>query len=209
MLVFIDESGDAGFKFEKGSSTHFVITLVSFADKNEALRTDNHISEIRKQLNLRSDFEFHFHKLRKRFCAHFFTEIKPFDFQYFSIVIDKTQFDKSQFHSPQSFYNFACDLVCQKAKQHLLQATVIIDRKQSREFKTKLGNYLKGNINDKDAGIFYIKKIKMQDSEKNNLLQLADMICGAIARGLEKEIDDYREIIVEKEVLVEVIQDKK
>ena len=209
MLVFIDESGDAGFKFDKGSSTHFVVTLVLFADKDEALKTDNHISEIRKQLNLHADFEFHFHKLRKRFCQHFFVEMKNFDFQYFGIVIDKTQIDVSRFHSPQSFYNFACELVCQKAKEHLLQATVVIDGKKSRDFKTKLGNYLKRNVNDKDSGVFYIKKVKMQDSARNNLLQLADMICGTIARSFKKDTESYREIIIEKEVLVEEFQDKK
>lgn len=208
MLVFIDESGDAGFKFDKGSSTHFVVALVLFANKDEALKTDNHISEIRKQLNLRSDFEFHFHKLRKRFSEHFFIEIKEFDFQYFGIVIDKTQIDASQFHSSQSFYNFACELVCQKAKDYLLQATIVIDGEKSREFKAKLGNYLKRNVNDKDSGIFHIKKVKMQDSAKNNLLQLADMICGTIARSF-KNAENYREIISEKEVSVEEFKDKR
>ena len=33
MLVFIDESGDAGFKAQKGSTTFFVITLSSFWKK--------------------------------------------------------------------------------------------------------------------------------------------------------------------------------
>lgn len=208
MLVFIDESGDAGFKFDKGSSTHFVVALVLFSDKNEALKADNHISEIRKQLNLHSEFEFHFHKLRKRFWEHFFIEIKSFDFQYFGIVIDKTKIDASRFSSSQLFYNFACELVCLKAKENLLQATVVIDGKKSREFKTKLGNYLKKNVNDKDSGVFHIKKVKMQDSAKNNLLQLADMICGTIARSF-KNTENYRQIIIEKEVLVEEFQDKK
>jgi len=208
MLVFIDESGDAGFKFDKGSSTHFVVALVLFSDKHEALKADNHISEIRKQLNLHSEFEFHFHKLRKRFCEHFFIEIKSFDFQYFGIVIDKTKIDASRFSSSQVFYNFACELVCLKAKENLFQATVVIDGKKSREFKTKLGNYLKKNVNDKDSGVFHIKKVKMQDSAKNNLLQLADMICGTIARSF-KNTENYRQIIIEKEVLVEEFQDKK
>lgn len=208
MLVFIDESGDAGFKFDRGSSTHFVVALVLFTDKKEALKADNHISEIRKQLNLRADFEFHFHKLRKRYCEHFFTEIINFDFQYFGIVIDKTKIDTNRYSAPDHFYNFACGLVCRKAKEYLLQAIVVIDGKKSKEFKTKLGNYLKKNINDKDAGIFHIKKVKMQDSANNNLLQLADMICGTIARNF-KNAENCREIIIGKEILVEEFQDEK
>lgn len=209
MLVFIDESGDAGFKIDKGSSTHFVVTLVLFTDKGEALKADDHISEIRKQLNLHADFEFHFHKTGKRFCRHFFVEICQFDFQYFSIVIDKTQIETSRFYNSQTFYNFACELVCRMARENLRQATVVIDGHKSKEFKTKLGNYLKKNVNDKGSGIFCIKKVKMQDSAKNNLLQLADMICGAVARSFKKETENFREIIIEKEGLVEEFEGKK
>lgn len=209
MLVFIDESGDAGFKFDKGSSTHFTVTLVLFNDKEEALKTDNHISEIRKQLGLRSDFEFHFHKTAKRLCRHFFVEICEFDFQYFSVVIDKRRVDVSSFENPQSFYNFACELVCQRAKELLMQAIIVIDGKKSKEFKTKLGNYLKKNVNDRSSRIFHIKKVKMQDSTKNNLLQLADMICGAVARSFKDDKENFREIIIQREVLIDECGGKK
>jgi hypothetical protein len=36
MLVFIDDSGCAGFKFDKGSSRFFVISAVIFDDNLEA-----------------------------------------------------------------------------------------------------------------------------------------------------------------------------
>jgi hypothetical protein len=38
VLVFIDESGDAGFKFECGSSPIFVVAMVAFASHKEAQR---------------------------------------------------------------------------------------------------------------------------------------------------------------------------
>lgn len=204
MLVFIDESGDAGFKFEKGSSTHFVVTLILFTDNEEALKVDNHISEIKKRTNLRSDFEFHFHKTGDKICKYFLTEISKFDFRYFGVVVNKNELQKQKFPSPQDFYNFTCGLVCQSAKNFLSQATVVIDGKKSKEFKTKLGNFLKNSLNDKESKIFYIKKVKMQDSGKNNLLQIADMVCGAVARSF-KQINNaevYREIIKDKEILV-------
>lgn len=39
MLVFIDDSGDPGFKTEKGSSKIFVIAMVIFKDNLEAEKT--------------------------------------------------------------------------------------------------------------------------------------------------------------------------
>jgi hypothetical protein len=38
MLVFIDESGDPGFRLEKGSSPVFVAALVAFRDPAQARR---------------------------------------------------------------------------------------------------------------------------------------------------------------------------
>jgi hypothetical protein len=40
MLVFIDESGDPGFKLDSGSSPVFVAAMVIFADRNAARATD-------------------------------------------------------------------------------------------------------------------------------------------------------------------------
>lgn len=211
MLVFIDESGDAGFKIDRGSSLYFIVTLVLFTDKEEALKADDHISEIRKQLGLHSDFEFHFHKTSRKFSTHFLLEICKFDFRYLSIVINKSHINAKDFHSSQTFYNFVCELAFHSAKQYLSQATVVIDGKNSKEFKTKLGNYLKSGINDKEAEKFHIKKVKMQDSAKNNLLQVADMVCGAVAKSFRtgNDDDDFRKIIREKEIAVEEFGDKK
>jgi hypothetical protein len=39
MLVFIDESGDPGFKLAKGSTAAFVALMVAFSDAQAALDT--------------------------------------------------------------------------------------------------------------------------------------------------------------------------
>ena len=41
MLVFIDESGDPGFRIAKGSSPVFVVAMVVFADRVAATRTQD------------------------------------------------------------------------------------------------------------------------------------------------------------------------
>ena len=43
MLVFIDESGDSGLKINNGSSRYFAVSLVIFADDNEANACDKKI----------------------------------------------------------------------------------------------------------------------------------------------------------------------
>lgn len=48
MLVFIDDSGDPGFKINRGSSRYFVIALVIFKDELEAEKTAVAIKELRR-----------------------------------------------------------------------------------------------------------------------------------------------------------------
>ena len=62
MLAFIDETGDTGLKVGQGSSPYFTIALVLFEDHDEALACDQRIGLLRRELNLDSRYEFHFHE---------------------------------------------------------------------------------------------------------------------------------------------------
>ena len=72
MLVFIDKSGDPGFKIEQGSSRYFVVALVLFEDNAEAEACDKRISLLGRELGYPEGFMFHFrdnsHKIRQAFC---------------------------------------------------------------------------------------------------------------------------------------------
>ena len=53
MLVFIDESGDPGFKLGRGSSPVFVVAMVVFDDRMEADLVDREIEGLREPTRLR------------------------------------------------------------------------------------------------------------------------------------------------------------
>ena len=67
MLIFVDDSGDPGFRIEKGSSTHFVIAMVVFDDPLEAEKTSLAIKELRRKLKVSDLFEFKFNKTNRKF----------------------------------------------------------------------------------------------------------------------------------------------
>jgi hypothetical protein len=164
MLVFVDESGDAGLKIQQGSSSHFVVVLVIFDDHAEATRADYHISTIRKMLGVNQKFEFHFQKMNSNFRRKFLEEISQFSFQYYGIVINKSKLYGPGFSYPDSFYKYTCKLVCHNAKDCLRDAKITIDGSGSREFKRELATYLRKNVNERDCGYQHIRKIKMEDS---------------------------------------------
>lgn len=106
------------------------------------------------------------------------------------------------FRNKESFYKYACGLVFENAKEKLQKATIIIDESGSLDFKQSLAKYLRRKIN---GGA--IKKVKMQQSNKNNLLQLADYVAGVINRSVKnntKNHDDFRKIIAHKEIYVQI-----
>jgi hypothetical protein len=204
MLVFIDESGDPGLKLNAGSSDYFIVTLVAFEDNEEALAADQRIEALKGELGFRHEFEFKFNKLKGDFREAFLSAVAGFGWFYFSIVINKRKLTGPGFRFKESFYKYTCGLVFENAKPHLDQATVVIDGSGSREFRRQLGSYLRKRVNE-PAGSRFIRKVKVQDSLKNNLVQLADTVCGAVARSYTQKEDAqrYRRLIAHREIYVQ------
>lgn len=72
MLVLIDESGDAGFKFDGGSTKFFVLTEVIFDDNLQAEKTAVDLKLLKQQLKLGENFEFHFNGCSAKYKKAFF-----------------------------------------------------------------------------------------------------------------------------------------
>ena len=205
MLVFIDESGDPGFKLNKGSSRFFVVALVTFEDNEEAIACDQRINLLRREINLPEDFEFHFKENSHKRRLEFLKAIAPYNFFYFGIVLNKdpNKLWGEGFKNKESLYKYTCGLVFENAKPYLKNATVIIDQSGHKQFQVQLRKYLrdKANINKT-----IIKKIKTKRSKGNNLLQLADYIAGTVNRCVlkKKRADEYKKFVAHKEIYVQI-----
>jgi len=205
MLLFVDESGDSGLKMGAGSSKYFIVALVAFEDHDEALAADDRISLLRKERRLPENFEFHFTNMKPAERRMFLEAIAPYNFFYFGIVIDKAKLNRGESQFKESFYKYTCGLIFENAKPRLSNATVIVDESGSEDFKEELKRYLVRRLRD-DTGTRFIKKVRTQSSTKNNLLQLADMVVGALARFYsgKKDSREYRKLIAHHEIYVQV-----
>ena len=203
MLVFIDESGDVGMK--PNSSRYFTVALVAFEDNDEASGADTRIQLLKQELRLPPYFEFHFNKLCNPYREQFLKAVSPYTWFYYGIVINKPNLSGKGFQFPDSFYKYTCSLVFENAKPYLDNATVVIDGSGNREFRRELGAYLRKRLTDPRDGRRFIRKIKMQDSRQNNLVQMADIVCGAIARSYGNKPDArvYRGLISHREINVQ------
>lgn len=199
MLVFVDESGDTGLKFDQGSSTYFAITLVIFADAEEAERVRQRVDTLRMDLRLPPAYEFHFYRNSVNTRRAFFRAIRGYDFRFFTLVVDKRGLSGAEFQSRASFYRIVCGVAFENAK-HLLQgASVKFDEGGEKSARKELASFLRQKLNA--TGTEHIKKIGTQDSKASNLIQMADMVCGAIYRSYQDEADatEYRNMIKHRE----------
>jgi Protein of unknown function (DUF3800) len=97
-----------------------------------------------------------------------------------AIVIDKTMIYSERLRQKHWFYNYVTKLVLNHDDGFIDDATLVVDKRlpgivDRRHFDT----YLRRELN---SGRRRLKTIRHHDSGRDNLLQVADMIAGAIHR---------------------------
>jgi len=172
MLIFIDESGDPGFKVS--SSPCLVMTMVMFDNYEEADKTRSLIEELGKRFRVKPEFRFTNCSAQNR--TVFFDGIRGCKFRVRSIVMQK---DKLHSHflrnKPAYFYNFTLRQLL--THNGLTGAKIRIDGNAKKEFLKAAKSYLR-----QQTPVGMIDNVKFLDSKAEPLIQLADMITGAIAR---------------------------
>ncbi len=197
MIVFIDDSGDPGFNFEKGSTEIFVITCIIFQDELEAEKAGISIKELRRILKFPDDVEFKFNKSSKKTRESFLSSVNKFDFKIRSLVINKKLITSDKLKNDKnSFYSYAIKMLLQNSGGSILNAKVRIDGSGDRVFRRSFLTYLRKELNTKQKKI--MKNCRLVDSKNNSLIQMVDMIAGSIKRSYDESKTDnkiYKKII--------------
>lgn len=176
MLVLIDECGDAGFKLAKGSTPYFVVAMVIFRDFKQAELASAAITDARVRLKVKQEFKFS--KSHANIRDEFFKAAAPYEYGVRALVVDKEKIYSPHLREEKDqFYSYFVKQLMKYDNDVLTGAKVKIDGSGDREFKRELGAYLRRHLKGK------IKDVKMEESHRNNLIQLADMVAGAIGRS--------------------------
>ena len=191
MLVFLDDSGDPGFKVGKGSTPCFVIVLVIFDDNLEAERCAVAIKELRRGLGLSDSYEFRFNGSSRAHRLAFLARVAKFKFRVRAIVMDKSRIYGPELRrSKDSFYRYAIKMVLKYSFGRIQEARLKVDGHGDRAFRRELQSYLRREVTPREGEPPVIRDLKIVDSRENVLIQLADMVAGAIRRHAEGEKDD-------------------
>ena len=81
MRIYIDETGDTGFKLSSGSSAIFCVTFLVFHDDKEIEKMVNAVKRLEERKNFHSRYEWKFNKSKHDLRIEFLTLINSFDFE--------------------------------------------------------------------------------------------------------------------------------
>jgi hypothetical protein len=187
VLIFIDDSGDPGFKLGGGSTPYFVISCVIFDDDLEAERAALEIKTLRRELGLSDNFEFKFSSANKDLRVAFMKRIADINFRVRAIRVDKSKVRLDELKNKKAkFYNYTIKLVLSHCNGTVANANIKLDGTADRTYRREALSYLRRELN-KSGDEPLIKKIAFRKSHSNVLIQMADMVAGSINR--ERQID--------------------
>jgi hypothetical protein len=199
--VYVDESGDSGMQGKPGSSLYFVVAAVLFDSDESAKRCRAAIRGLHESLGWSSRQEFKFNRANKEIRSQFFNAVRDHDFWFNAVVLNKKSLTGPGFQFKDPFYKYTVRLVFTNAKSYLEAATVVMDQCGSRDFRQQMEKYLKAQMTGKD-GACPIKSVRTEKSHACELVQMADMVAGAVARSFNPDKSDakmYRAIIRHRE----------
>lgn len=182
MHVYLDDSGDPGVKFGHGSTQHLVMAACVF-NSNEAMESASRaIRDCRKRVHRSERWEFKYAKTSDYAKDEFFSAIAPLDFKVRAIVIDKRDLYSGHLRSaPKHLQNYAIKELLTHTLNTVQDAKLVIDGGDRRAFGVKDSVYFRKYVNEVCPGT--IRDVSFADSSRVVLIQLADMVAGAIHRS--------------------------
>lgn len=214
MYIFLDESGDLGFDFDKhGTSKFFVITLlviISEMDKRKieksverTIRTK--IKKGRKTKNGKKYLELKGTNTIFEIKKYFWNQIKTSSFEIYTLILNKKNLHDYLMEDKERLYNYISRLILEKVafQEEQSKIYIVIDKRKKSEERQEFNRYillqLKGLINPKIA-----LEIFHQNSQTNSGLQVVDLFSWGIFRKYEWSDSEWFNVIKDRIVYEEV-----
>jgi hypothetical protein len=192
MFVYLDESGDCGFKFRQGSSRFFVVTLLLVEDP---IPLHSEVDAIRYSLGFSSRTEFKFSHCADDVKEAFLHRVCRNEFRIRALVIDKVRIAEPQLRNRDTFYTQVVELVLNYDHGSAHGMTIVLDEVvRSRRQQLTTGSRLRKSLNS-SAGKFGKVKIVHHASNADNLIQVVDMLSGAIYRRYDRGDERFFRLI--------------
>lgn len=205
MPTFIDESGDTG-ELPVSSARYFSLVAVHLPTHDDAENLRIRIRELRRELQLKSNFEFKYSRLsnyRER-RLRFIETIATSRLQFAFCRLDKAESKKTK-NSRVEIFRECINPIAECFAPVYLQAEsetghfggeiVVIDDNQDQQFLNATREAFCKFTSDLKPGRKLVRKVRFQGSQPDEMLQVADMVVGLTSDHFCKADDGLFDII--------------
>ncbi|MFN0108566.1 MAG: DUF3800 domain-containing protein [Blastocatellia bacterium] len=183
--AFIDEFGNSGFDFSKDNvSSHFIVTAI-IVDEEAIPELEKSIEPIRKKYFQTGEMKSSGVGRNNLRGKKILDELVKLDFHIYAVVVDKSKLTSEGFNYHQSFYKFLHALTDQELYRAFPNIKLSADEHGRKEFMEGFIEYIKKRH---VPTLFDRADFEFVKSTPALLLQLADFICGTIARCFDKTV---------------------
>jgi len=188
-FLFIDDSGDIGFKDE--SSSHFLIAAVLVVDEEKKQTINDAIDAFRQSLGWTELHEFKFNKVEKKIVLDFINVVKQYDFSSYVMVLDKSKINRDEIPKNKALLYFRI-IKEMLLKLELSNPVITIDGRADKLYAKEIKTFLRKGLKEKGV---HGSRVFLVDSRKNSLIQLTDIIAGSVARSYNQSKTDNQTYI--------------
>ena len=171
---FVDESGDAGLT-NKGSA-YYIVAMVQLPNREPLTE----LIELRQNLHISPNFEFHYYKMNSRQKDEFFQAVQPLAFRVRAATLVKSQLPVrfQSMSSTELATSLLVNLTLRASPLDIANDVLVLDDAPDRFIQSLRIHFTKAYQQMRRERPF--KKIVSSKSKNDDGLQLADMIAGAV-----------------------------
>ncbi len=176
--LYIDWSGDAGFRTSRGASSVVVIAVVQ-VENYESL--EQRIAKLRSNLRVPATFEFHWAKIGWTERDAYIETICSEDFQSWAMIVDKTEIrqEGAYLTANQAMCAWIAELFINLPEGMVSGAELVVDDGTKAQAMAKAIREAVSSALRKRRIEQRLKGARSFPAHRNEALQLADMIAGA------------------------------
>lgn len=200
MPTFIDESGDTGWK--PGSLAFFRLGAAWLPTFVEAEACRASIQAVRGKLGMKANQEFKFARTAQRpeLRREFFHAARQHAFRFVVCSYDKNRLPAFSVEASEFHWGCAVTLAAylretyrqaeklkgiESSKPTLLDELVVVDDNQDRDFLATIKRAFRALASGWRPGRKLVGKVKFRGSRPDEMLQLIDMVVGAVGEHLD------------------------
>jgi len=189
-VIYIDESGtpDIG----DTEQPVFVVGAVIVENRREVASLEQRFRNASAILRRPVEHELRSSGLSLAKHARALRELSLIDYQWAAACFDKARLVSAGFEDPRTLYRYAFQFLIGDLLMTAWQADLVIDEHSTEEFQRQLAAYLQRQ--NSGLPVQRLQSVSFAESSKQRLVQLADLVAGAVRRSTNGEQAPLREI---------------